>query len=388
MKNILVSSSSEPDGGSGISTYTRELATCLVKKGFTVHYLSPPPTTTEWIDKYKIVHIPSPRDSLQSDTCRKVYNHIVNNNIDAIINNDNSVITSISPALACPIISVGHMEKRTIAKLASTNVEWMDYIVAISNDMKQTYTTRYRVPISKCPVIHNGLNFITDEISNISNSKLQIIFAGQYSKIKGADLIVKMIKTRHSVWNNIELNWYGEIPDKIRRSISGNKNVKAHGRVDRSVLMNKLKTADIFLMASRLEGCPMAMLEAMSHGVVPITSNGHGAMQWLIDHGIHGYVCDLKHWPDQALSCVDALNNNRDRLKEMKISVLNHFNKEHLTDKTVDKLLNLLNNPTVDRESPKKEITVIKWHRTINSSFIDKVCWRLGILRKEASIKL
>ncbi|MCW9014365.1 MAG: glycosyltransferase family 4 protein [Gammaproteobacteria bacterium] len=388
MKTILISSPSEPDGGSGISTYAKEISTSLSNKGYEIHFLSPAPKDISWLEQNNITHVLSDQNSSQADTCRRTFEYIKEHSIDAIINNDNPVITSLAPALKCPVISVGHMEKRTIAGLAAYNVEWMDYIVAISNDMKQTYTTRFDIPVSKCPVIHNGLNKVIDHVNHTNNSKLKVIFAGQYTRIKGADLIVDMILTRHPVWSNIELNWYGQLPTNIEKKVTSNPNVKIHGRVPRNILMERMKESDIFLMASRIEGCPMAMLEAMSYGVVPITSNGKGAMQWLIDHGIHGYVCDLKNWPSQALVCLDALHTNRALLREMQKSVLNHFNENHLTDNTTDKLLHLLSNPTVDRSNPKKKITALKWHRSLNSSFIEKVCWRLGILRPESTLNL
>jgi len=388
MRNILVSSSSEPDGGSGISTYSREISVCLKNKGYKIHYLSPTPNDTTWLTQNNISHVPSNRNSVQADTCLKTYDYIKKHDIDAIINNDNPVITSLAPALPCPVISIGHMEKRTIASLAAYNADWMDYIVTISNDMKHTYTTKFNLPVSKCPVIHNGLNKVTDKANAASKDKLKVIFAGQYSKIKGADFLVKMILTKHPVWNDIELNWYGGLPSKIHNKIKDNPNVIVHGRVSRSDLMQSLKSSDVFLMASRLEGCPMAMLEAMSYGVVPITSNGKGAMQWLIDHGVHGYVCDIKHWPLQALTCLDALNKNRHLLQHMKNEVLTHFNQNHLTEITVDRLLNLLANPTIDRSAPKDKINVLKWHRTVNSSLMEKIYWRLGLLRSETTIQL
>ena len=390
MKDILISSSSEPDGGSGISTYTKEISISLKKKGYAIHYLSPTPKDKTWLIENGITHISSDRNVAQAETCKRTFNYIKDNSIDAIINNDNPIVTSLAPALRCPVISIGHMEKRTIASLIAYNVEWMDYIVAISNDMKQTYTTRFNIPISKCPVIHNGLNKAAEHVSQSNSPKLKVIFAGEYSRIKGADLIIDMIRTVHPVWSNFELNWYGNLPSNIVKKVASNPNIKIHGRVPRNILMDSLKESDIFLMASRIEGCPMSMLEAMSYGVVPVTSNGKGAMKWLIDHGIHGYVCDLKNWPSQALDCINALHTNRTLLDDMKISVLNHFKKNHLSDYTTDKLLQILSNPTVDRSNPKTKITILHWHRTRTQkpTFLEKVYWRLGTLRTETTINL
>lgn len=394
MKNLLISSSSAPDSGSGISTYSREISECLSQRGYKIHYLSPTPKDFSWLLKYDIKHLESNHDSNMKSICLSLIKYIKKENIVGIINNDNPALQSIAPAISCPFISIGHLEKFSIAPMATYNIEWIDYVVAISNDMQETYVHRYNAPTSKCPVIYNGINkTIESKLIKPSNkgNKLKLIFAGEYSKRKGADIILSMILTQNPVWKKIELHWYGDLPIKIRNRIKQNKSVYIHGRVPRKELLKELKNSDIFLMASREEGCPMAMLEAMSYGVVPISSNGRGAMRWLIDHGIEGYICHLNNWPKQALECISLLESNRELLNTQKTSVFKKFCREFTVDHTVDKLLSLIQNPTVVNRPAHKPLKLIKWHRfnpKINrASFIDKIFWNLGRLRFCGTIK-
>lgn len=392
MKTILVSSTAAPDSGSGISTYAKEITESLIQKGFNIHYLSPAPKDTSWLVDNNITHILSDHQSDMAEVCRKVIDYLKDNNIEGIINNDNPVLQSIAPAISCPIISIGHLEKFTIASTATYNEKWIDHIVAISNDMQRTYIQNFNVPISKCPLVHNGVKKTNTKIIENNDQSLKLIYAGEFSKRKGADIIVKTILTNHPVWNNIELHWYGDIPEKIKSQISSNQKVHIHGRVPRDELMMSLKSSDVFLMASREEGCPMAMLEAMSYGVVPISSDGIGAMRWLIDHGIEGFICHINKWPTQALDCLNMLANNRDHLNTQKQLVLKRFESQFTVDHTTEKLIYLLENPTVDRSKIEKEIKILRWHRfspKINpASFIDKVFWTLGILRFCGTLKL
>ena len=53
--------------------------------------------------------------------------------------------------------------------------------------------------------------------------------------------------------------------------------------------------ANIILIPSRREGCPMALLEAMRYGVISITSNYDNACKELIVNGYNGFIRSRKN---------------------------------------------------------------------------------------------
>ncbi|MXE01528.1 glycosyltransferase family 4 protein, partial [Escherichia coli] len=63
-----------------------------------------------------------------------------------------------------------------------------------------------------------------------------------------------------------------------------------------------LSSSCFLLLPSRVEGCPMVLLEALRFGVIPIVSNGKGAMREIVRHGVNGFICDLNNWCDEAYS--------------------------------------------------------------------------------------
>jgi glycosyltransferase involved in cell wall biosynthesis len=385
---ILIGCSSPPDRGSGILTYTKELCESLIQLGVEVHFLSPVPQDGSWLEQHGIHHIGTAHAEDPIASARRVLHYIRDRRIDGAINNDNPVLQSIAPGLSCPLVVIGHLNKMSIAALACYRHQWSDYVVAISNDMQRAYVLKHGVPSIKCPVIHNGMRdpghdgSFDQKTPNI----LRVIYAGDYSRRKGADLALRAILAGREAWRGAKLDWFGAVPDRVKKRVAGLPYVRLHGHVPREALLRALRQADVFLLPSRAEGCPMAMLEAMSLGIVPISSDGTGAMRWLIDSGVEGYICQLKRWPEQALECLQYLRDHPVVLSKMKRSVRERFMRQFQSINVAARLLQLIQQPTVDRSQPEKSFRVLCWHRPqyrdgMKAPLLDRLCMRLGVLR-------
>lgn len=62
------------------------------------------------------------------------------------------------------------------------------------------------------------------------------------------------------------------------------------GRIPRNQAESLIGSANIFLVPSRREGCPMAMIEAMRVGCIIITSDFKNACQEMVEDSVNGYV--------------------------------------------------------------------------------------------------
>lgn len=385
---ILIGCSSPPDRGSGILTYTRELCESLIELGVEVHLLSPVTQDWSWIKQHGIQHVGAGHEDEPIATARRVLQHIRDHKIDGAINNDNPVLQSIAPGLSCPLVVIGHLDKFSIASLACYRPQWSDYVVAISNDMQRAYALKYGVPPIKCPVIHNGMRDLGHDgnFDQQTPGVLRVVYAGEFSRRKGADLALKAILTGREAWRGVELDWFGAVPERVMKRVAGLPHVRLHGRVPRDNLLDTLRMADVFLLPSRAEGCPMAMLEAMSLGIVPVASNGTGAMRWLIDSGVEGYVCHLERWPQQMLECLRYLRDHPPVLREMKRAVRQRFLDQFQSRDVAARLLQLIQRPTVDRTRPAKSFRVLHWHRSPHRDqrkvpLLERFCMRFGVLR-------
>lgn len=389
---LVIGCSAPPDGGAGIGTYSKELAECFVGRGYDVLYVSPRPGDRSWLERHGVRHVETNPLGDQVQIAREVIDAIRSANPVGVINNDNSIIQSLMPALPCPGIAVGHLDATTIATMAVTNKAWCDYIVAISNDMKGNYVNRLGVSIARCPIVHNGLQ-VPEQVGERGpgGRRLKVICATEYSRRKGGDHVYEFVRLLENSGLEVDMEWYGYMPESMRRKLSGKRCVSVKGRVERGVLMEAMGRADVFIMASRMEGCPMSMLEAMSYGTVPVVSDGVGAMRWIVHSGLDGFVCSLDNWARQALECVGELARNRKRLVSMQKRTRERFLGEFVIDRVVDDLLSLLNNPTVDRGERPGKVLIYDWHRpnkdTISVSLIDRLNWRLGRLTEAGVLR-
>lgn len=385
---LMIGSSSPPDRGSGIGAYAKDISEAFVHMGIEVHFVSPEPTSWAWVKQHDVKHVPTNMGDDPIDTAQRVIDYVQNYKINGIINNDNPVLQSIAPGVRCPVIVVGHMDRKSVATLACWRPEWSDYIVAISYDMQKKYVMRYGVPVSKCPVIHNGVQDRGHDghFSRKDSKVLKILYAGGPSRNKGWSRVLSALKSKHTIWKDIELEWYGDIPSRIRECLSNFPYVHYHGRVPRNDFLNCLRNVDVFLLPSKHEGCPMAMLEAMSLGVVPIASDGTGAMRWLITNGLDGFICNLRRWEEQMTECIVFLRDNPKVLRNMKKSVRNRYLANFQSSVVADRLLKLIERPTVERVEPLKVFTIARWHRPLRpdgkkAPLIDRFCIRFRILR-------
>lgn len=384
---LLLGVSSPINKGSGISAYVREISCALEELGHEIIIASPADDSRVLVGISDWQHIKTDPLSDPIGVARKTLKCIFSAAPDAIINNDNAIIQSLAPLVKVPFISIGHLEKYSIAALLKHNVQYVDYTVAISSDMQHIFVDRLGMQTTRVPIIHNGVKGPLNSfmVSKNSREKLKIIFAGGYDYRKGGDLIAKMLMVKDKIWDFVDIRWYGGMPTTLAKKLEMNKAVKIYNRVAREDFLKSLAESDVFLMASRLEGCPMSMLEAMSYGAIPIASDGSGAMRWLVTHGKDGFICSLKDWPKQALECLVYLERNRDILNIMKKNTRHRFVTEFRSEIAAKRILDLLAFPTVDRRLPPSRSMIVHWHRPqfINGKqrIADRLRWRAGLLK-------
>lgn len=100
---------------------------------------------------------------------------------------------------------------------------------------------------------------------------------------------------------------YGNGPDRdaVERHLEAEgmgDAVRLGGQVDNAAIQDVMLRADLFVLLSDYEGLPIALLEAMACGVVPVCLRIRSGVAQLIEHGANGFLVD-----DRGDHFVDAI---------------------------------------------------------------------------------
>lgn len=162
----------------------------------------------------------------------------------------------------------------------------------ISDNLKRIFPHR----IADIHFIPYGIPlYPSSTISINETTPLKLLFLGRHTASKGIFDLIKI--NQILVEKCIYVDWIilGNGPDtvKFKKEWENVPNVSFSHPPTVSEVMNEINDCDILVLPTKFEGLPVAMLEAMSMGCIPIVSNLEGGIQELVEDNINGYKCTL-----------------------------------------------------------------------------------------------
>jgi glycosyltransferase involved in cell wall biosynthesis len=127
---------------------------------------------------------------------------------------------------------------------------------------------------------------------------------------------------------NVKFLWIGD--GELRGKLTS-RNIEITGWVTRDEALQKLLSADVFLLPSLWEGLPISLLEAMYMKKVCIVSNIIGNKD-VISNGVNGFVCNDVNEFIEAIK--NVLENNHENLVDKAYKdILDTYNTEEMARK-------------------------------------------------------
>lgn len=152
--------------------------------------------------------------------------------------------------------------------------------------------------LRRCVVIANPLAPLSAQdgktAAQTKHAALRTVMAmGRLSEEKGFDLLIEafaLTRPRESGWRLVII---GDGPQRkalevIARRLGVDDIVEFAGRIRRPEVV--LSTAEIFVLSSRYEGFPNALLEAMALGIACVATDCHSGPADIIRHGLDGLL--------------------------------------------------------------------------------------------------
>lgn len=240
-------------------------------------------------------------------------------------------------------------KKKKIYKLVDvfykTTYKLFDLIIAQSEDMKLDLQINYKIIPDKIVVINNLIDVeLIKRQKNTDLNKIKYLYQdkkiygiaiGRLTEQKGYDLLLKRLKNINSdvviyILGDGELKM--DLLNKAKEyKLDKNFKILPFDTNPYKYLMN----SHFFILSSRIEGFPNALIEALACGVPALVNNCKGGINEIIKDGFNGKIVDFNH----EFNIMKEINNiiEYDRDSIMK-DAIDRFSK----DKILDQYINIL----------------------------------------------
>jgi glycosyltransferase involved in cell wall biosynthesis len=186
-----------------------------------------------------------------------------------------------------------------------------------------------KILIANCAVDNDCI--LSNKIIRNPNS---IILASKFGPRKGAELLPDLIR-RLPDWNFIIMGrgWKNFLIKEKIYNFSNLTYVKFNKK-NRSIYFSKAK---IFLSLSNLEGGPVPLIESMSLGVIPISTNTGFASEFIKD-GVNGYLLPIQ----PNIDLIETRIRTVDKLSETPELTVAHLSWDRIAKFTIIDLMNII----------------------------------------------
>ncbi|WP_373893842.1 glycosyltransferase family 4 protein [Virgibacillus sp. CBA3643] len=244
----------------------------------------------------------------------------------------------------------------TVEKLIA---KWCtDYIFTQSEEDGRLATENNFLPPDRITIISNGVdvdnkfnpdNIDTNKISSMkrelgfNENDIIVTFIGRLVKEKG---IFDLLEAFNSIeQRNIKLLIIGGTSTSERdqqthmqlEEYKTNPNITFTGY--RGDIPELLTLSDIYCLPSYREGMPRSIIEAMATECAIVATNIRGSREE-VDHGVNGYLVNLKK-PDDIASSIKIIANDKEILDSFKLNAREKANYLYNEKKVVKKQMNI-----------------------------------------------
>lgn len=315
LKIALIVSSLEVGG---VETYLKTLADHLRTSGHEVSFIETQ-RKGRWSDEFrKIGHkvltlTPQWHESIHQYTVG-IGNEL--SQFDALFLNNSPLA---NPALGLLpanvlVLPVLHLKLPGMIANAIANFKECSQVVIISPTLQKSIEDTGVVPKDNISLICNGVDvqntYPRENKRAASKSNLHIGYLGRIEHShKGVLNIPTILRMYEGEKDTLKLSIIGDGPDmnNLKQGLATTcpwLKVQYHGYIPNKEAKDILATFDVLLMPSYYEGLPIALLEAMALGVIPLVSRLPGSTDIVVKDGKNGFIAD----PDDYAVFASALS--------------------------------------------------------------------------------
>lgn len=202
------------------------------------------------------------------------------------------------------------------AIVISAVIKHANAVIVFSTDQQNFIHQTYGVPKKNIVIIPNGVGseYFMDRSGQSKQAEASLLYVGRISQQKRVHILTEAMGLLHEPARLVVVGDGDEraqveasIPDSLKARITFT------GRLSPKKTLAYFRKADVFVMASRIEGMPLAILEAMASGLPIVGADVPGIKELVSDVGV------LVHNPSAKTFavCLDKVLSNPTNLREL-----------------------------------------------------------------------
>ncbi|MGH7174822.1 MAG: glycosyltransferase family 4 protein, partial [Minisyncoccia bacterium] len=194
-------------------------------------------------------------------------------------------------------------------------------VAVLSERERSILVANYPESADHVAVIRNGVNVCCLPQRDDAGAGFKIMFVGRIAESKG---IVPLLRACSGLASGVTVTLYGRGPllDDVHRVASENKQVRYGGIFDTREAQSIASRYDALILPSLWgEGMPMAILEAMSVGTVPVCT-ALGSIPEIVQDGATGLL--IAPEPEAICKAIEMLSASPDLRKRLSEAAKNY----------------------------------------------------------------
>lgn len=200
----------------------------------------------------------------------------------------------------------------------------LDWIVPVNKLLEEDLIGRYGVDPKQLRLVFIGIDtsHCAPGMREVRPGRLRLAFTSRLEDLqKNVFILPRILDAALKRGGSYELRILCGGPDeqKLRerfRQLGLLDQVRFDPGISREAMLDELALADVFLMTSRFEGCPHALIEAMASGCVPVVSKLQGIFDTMVADGQEGFWCDLRD-PEEFARRLHELAHDPEKRRNM-----------------------------------------------------------------------